>query len=238
MRLHWRRQLWDFRHLINFVNQSLDKDDWEAKLKLADLWQAPDLPANANTWDEALSELQKPTWKLPTVHGKVPDFSKALRLQEDLRKRLEHLAKSKPVRIEVEKNPLGRSGRWGYLHPVNSLDSADKGRLATVYPSGGVEFDDAADGLEFLVDALQHELDSGAYQYRGMRGRRWTIRPLRLSICECGCGTFFLWEGNGIRRRRKYVDDKHRMDFHNARNVEKKKLLACQRRAEFDQRYF
>ncbi len=199
----------DFRRLVNFANERLNRNDWEARLKLVDLWQFPDLPADANTWEEALNELQSPDWPLPKICGKAADFTSARELRRSLSNRLRRIAE------------LKITGK-----------NLDKAWTARVFASGRVEFDDAADGLDYLAESLRREIERGAYQYKGRRGRRWTVPALRLSICACGCREFFLWEGNGTRKRRKFLSDEHRMKFHNARNVEKKRQLARRRRGE------
>lgn len=207
---------WSYDRLIDFVNEPLDKKDWQARVKLADLWQAPELPSDTYyTWEELVSELQKPQWKLPMIRGEVPDYGAAQELRRFLRKRLEDILNSKPRK-----------------------PNAEKSRDARVYASGALAFYDAAEGLEFLTDVLECEVNRGAYQYRGRRGRGSMVPALHVSLCGCGCGKFFLWEGNGTRKQRKYLDDKHRMNFHNARNVEKKKQYARQRRSEGNSKYF
>lgn len=206
---------WSYDRLIDFVNDPLDKRDWQARLKLADLWQAPDLPGDAYTWEELVSELQKPQWKLPTIHREIPDYAAAQRLRRFLRKRLEDILSSKSRKAKREKS-----------------------RNAKVYASGALAFYDAAEGLEFLADVLEREVNRGAYQYRGRRGRRSMVPALHLSLCACGCRKFFLWEGNGAVKERKFFDDKHRMDFHNARNGPKKKQHARQQRSEGNPGYF
>lgn len=203
-----------YRNLIQFVNEALGQRDWRVSLILADLWQAPDLP-DAVTREENVRELQKPEWKVPTIRGKPATFAAAQALRRDLRTRLEAIAGSKTFR---------NNSRNGW--PVR------------VFASGELAFDDVAYGLEYLAESLRHEITRGAYQFRGARGRQWAMAKLHLSVCGCGCGKFFLWEGNGTRRRRKYLDDKHRMDFHNARNVERKKQFARQHRSAGDPRYF
>lgn len=207
---------WSYDRLIDFVNEPLDKRDWRARLKLADLWQAPELPADTyGTWEELVSELQKSQWKLPTIHGEVPDYEAARKLHRFLRRRLADISSSK-------------------LRKSNS----EEGRDAKVYASGALAFYDAAEGLEFLSEVLEREVNRGTYQHLGRRGRRSMVPALHLSLCACGCGNFFLWEGKGAVKRKKFLDDKHRMDFHNARNVEKKKQQTRQRRSEGDSRYF
>lgn len=207
--LLWKPRAHDYRRLINFVNEPLDQNDWGARLKLADLWQAPDLPADANTWEQALNELRSPDWPLPTIWGSVADFAAAQALRQSLRKRLTTIADSR-----------------------SAGESPERAWTARVFASGKVEFDDAADGLDYIAESLRREMKKGAHQYKGKRGRRWAMAALHLSTCNCGCGKFFLWEGNGIRRRRKFLNDEHRMKFHNARNVEEKKQLARRRRKE------
>jgi len=114
-------------------------------------------------------------------------------------------------------------------------------------------FHDAGEALGFLTEALECEIkwcmEAAVRRDKGQRDRlktresfpgdvpeyrRKIIVLLHLALCECGCQRFFLWEGNWHQRERKYLNDKHRMDFHNSRNVirKKKKHLASQRRSE------
>lgn len=208
MRLLFPRP-WSFRYLVDFVNTNLGRNDWRSKLEVANYWQS----SFEDAIDELIEKLKGSRCNL-RVNGRRATLQAAAQLQRELGQRLDEIVRR-----------------------VNTKATQD-GRVAKVFPSGELEFGDAGEGLKFLADALNYEAGRGTYQNKGRRGRRWTVPALHLSLCSCGCGKFFLWEGKGAVKRKKFLDDKHRMSFHNTRNGPRKKQHARQRRSEGDPRYF
>ncbi|MGH9739499.1 MAG: hypothetical protein ACRD4X_13085 [Candidatus Acidiferrales bacterium] len=99
-------------------------------------------------------------------------------------------------------------------------------RPALVLPTREIFFEDAGEGFRFLAERLECEV--------GERGSQ----KLHLGQCLCGCEKFFLWEGNWQRKKRLFLDDGHRMRYHNKRNVENKRQFAKKQRDAGDERYF
>lgn len=96
-------------------------------------------------------------------------------------------------------------------------------RSAKVLATGEIFFADAGDWFRFLVERLEYALEGN------QQGR------FQLGLCPCGCSHFFLSKGH---RERRFLSGAHRMNYHNARNVSKKREFARRKRAEGDERYF
>lgn len=101
-----------------------------------------------------------------------------------------------------------------------------KWRRALASPTRQVFFEDAGEGFRFLAERLAYEVGEGG------------SRKLHLGHCRCGCEKFFLWEGNWPRKKRLFLDNEHRMRYHNKRNVENKRQFARKKRDSGDTRYF
>jgi hypothetical protein len=140
------------------------------------------------------------------------------------------------------RNELSRlaARNCGESKQVTRTDTPKLGtwRNALVLPTGERFIEDYGERFGFLVEALEHELRRSAGNIRLPHGVAEDQRRLHLSICSCGCGTFFLWEGNWNRKQRKFYDDHHRMNYHNRRNVNKKRELARRQREQGNPKYF
>lgn len=218
-----------YEPLLAFANEPLTRQNWETRLKDLDEWQLFNIGIDAENDSTAL----------PRIDGSVPNLDRALKLRNCLREELERLASLSSNQSELGAEDETTKMTW---------------RRALVLPSGERFFEDAGHLLNFLAEALEYEIRNRkeakalvglSYQVgtrrflrRGRRsGRQWSAPQLHLQTCKCGCGTFFLWEGDWNRKERKFVNDEHRMKFHNGRNVERKRILARERRGQGNPKY-
>ena len=224
MAREWLRQLalYDYQPLLKFVNEPLTPKDWMARVRELEDWQLE--------WELGLDSCGSPS-STPSINGFRATMKRAQQLQTWLRKQLTGLA-----RLCRDRQRLLRESE----PPVRGGDRAWTWRRALVLPTMQMFFKDAGEGLKFFVEKLEFEIKqrAGAARTKNKYRRRSLNTQLHLSLCGCGCGQFFLWEGNWYQKKRKFLNDKHRMDFHNRRNVERKKKLARRRRKEGHQGYF
>jgi hypothetical protein len=116
--------------------------------------------------------------------------------------------------VALTKSEKQQPGHWSW-------------RRALVLPTRQIYFEDAGEGFRFLAERLAYEISECGSP------------KLHLGQCRCGCQTFFLWEGNWQRKKRLFLDNKHRMRYHNERNVENKRQFAWKRRhVDGDGQYF
>jgi len=195
--------------LLGFVNESLTEDNWKATLQDVEAWQLEwELGLESSPEDKAV----------PKIFGVDATYKGARELQASLREQLSQLA--------------------GLCLDAQRLTSEAKvwtWRKALALPTGELFFEDAGEALSFLVERLEYEIRQrakAAESADSRERRRWVKPRLHLTFCQCGCGKFFLWEGNWNRKQRKFLDNKHRMGFHNPRNVARKRELARRRRSE------
>jgi len=168
----------------------------------------------------------------PKIGGSCASYQRARKLQASIGEQLDSLTRlcSDQGRLARESNHFGRGA-----------DKAWTWRRALVLPTRQLFFEDAGEALNFLAEALELDIKQ---RVKAMQeacakwGSRWFKPCLHLSRCACGCGKLFLWEGNWRQKQRKFIDDKHRMDFHNRHNVLRKKILAAERRRQGDPSYF
>jgi hypothetical protein len=213
---------------VGFVNEPLTHTNWPIMLQEIERWQLGNLGVDTDNESSIV----------PPINGSGATYDRALKLQSSLRKDLTSLTtlcRRPPRFFEVCEG--AKPWTW---------------RKAQVLPTRQMFFDDAGEALGFLAEALEFEIrwcleaavwsDKGqlsdwvkrqqSFPGNGLEYRRQIKVLLHLAICECGCQRFFLWEGNWRQRERKFLNDKHRMNFHNSRNVTRKKNLARQRRSE------
>lgn len=215
--------LFEYQPLLNFVNESLTRDNWENRLTDVEAWQLE--------WTLGLEAVKGAT--APKIDGRTPNLERSRALQASLRKQLTSLAELCRDRKQLSLESVNASAG------VRGKNKAWSWRKAQVLPTRQLFFEDAGQALGFLVEDLEYQLKIRAEKIiSSEKFSRHLKMLLHVAQCECGCKSFFLWEGNGTRKRRKYLDDKHRMDFHNARNVELKKRLARRRRSQGDPSYF
>lgn len=220
-------QLYGYRPLLRFVNEPLTPDDWRRRLHEVEIWQCEfDLGL------EAGSEPKKP----PLICGSEGTHEKAQQLQRSLRKKLDQLTRlcSDRQRLARESESLpDRGAKRGWTW-----------RKAQVLPTRELFFDDAGEALNFLVEGLEYEIKQRDRTLRDTPKRRRLLEinvpnvRLNLGMCSCGCRQFFLWEGIWEHKQRKFLDDSHRMDFHNRKNVKAKRDFARKCRSEGRRGYF
>jgi hypothetical protein len=208
--------------LLNFVNEPLSRQDWHEKLHQVESWQL-----ECHLGLEASVRNEEP----PRIRGESASYEKACELRASLRDQLNNLCglasdRDRLTKESRESDMLARGG-----------DRAWTWRQAQVLCTGQMFFDDAGEALNFLAEALESDIKQRVKSTQGehRKPHSKTLRPcLHLSLCGCGCEHFFLWEGNWTRKQRRFISDKHRMDFHNRRtvNVRKKRRLAATRRAD------
>lgn len=97
---------------------------------------------------------------------------------------------------------------------------------ALILPTGEKFFEDAGEGFRFLAERLEYEV------------RRDDSPKLHLRLCDCGCDKFFTWAGDWARKQRRFLNEEHRMRYHNQQNLENKRLFAKRKRAEGNPKYF
>lgn len=215
--------LYDHGPLLRFLNESLSVGNWQKQLQDVEAWQLE--------WWLGLDADKE---ECPKINGVPATLEAARELQASLRRELTELAHvcldRQRLAKEAEAVDYGRGGSrvWTW-------------RKASVLPTRQLFFEDAGEALNFLAEELEYKIKKRFKASNGPRRKRdreWTSRPLHLALCACGCEQFFLWVGNWRQKRRKYLDDTHRMRFHNARNVEQKRLLARRQRVQGNPSYF
>jgi hypothetical protein len=204
-----------YKPLLEFANETLTKENWKAALHGLDEWEL--------SWGAGM-DTEQDTGRIGSINGSTATFDRALGLQEHLRRDLSKLAghpSDDPRR--VMETGAAKTLKW---------------RKALVLPTGERFIEDHGERFGFLVEGLEHELGQSARE-AGLPGEVSDDRPqLHLGICGCGCGTFFLWDGNWDRKQRKFLNDHHRMNYHNRRNVKQKRELARLKRKQGDLKYF
>jgi len=203
-----------FQPLLEFANDTLTKENWKAALQRLDQREL--------SWEAGIDSEEEvgPAGK---INGYRATFKRALELREHVRNELSRLARCCDESKGVSGTDTPKTWTW---------------RKALVLPTGERFIEDYAERFGFLVEALEHELGQAMVHVGLPDGLAANQRQLHLSICGCGCGTFFLWEGNWNRKQRKFLNDQHRMKYHNQHNVERKRTFARERRDQGDPKYF
>ena len=206
-------RFYSYQALLGFVNEPLTAENWRARLQEVEAWQLE--------WELGL-ESDEDLDRTPEISGRKATYEGAQELRVSLRRQLTELVQLclHRQRLVRESEEFGRGGRKAWTW-----------RKALVLPTREIFFEDAGEALNFFAEALEYEIKwrvKGARSAPTKGGRQWLNRRLHLSLCACGCGQFFLWEGNWNRRQRKFLDDRHRMGFHNRKNVERKRIFAHQ----------
>jgi len=150
----------------------------------------------------------------PKIGGADATYEKVKNLQHSLTQQLIQL-------VELCRNQRRLLGECGEFNRGGG--KAWTWRKALVLPTRQIFFEDAGEALNFLAEDLEYEIKQRVRTVRSAdtsRRRRWPETQLHLSLCGCGCKQFFLWEGNWKRKQRKFLNDKHRMDFHNRKNLQ------------------
>ncbi len=223
MKLRSFIEFFNYKPLLSFVNEPLTRRNWREKLH----------EVESNQLEGKLGlEASEPVKNTPKIGGAVGSYQRARKLQASIREQLNSLTRlcSDPRRLGRESEDFGRGG-----------DQAWTWRKALVLPTREMFFEDAGEALNFLAEELELDIKQRVKATQGTHTKRDSkgLTPcLHLSFCKCGCGKFFLWEGNWRRKQRKFLDNKHRMDFHNRRNVKRKRRLAVERRRQGDPSYF
>jgi hypothetical protein len=203
------RRIGAYQPLLEFANETLTKENWKAILQRLDQWEL--------SWWAAIDSGEEMAG-IGKINGSTATFERALELRERMRNELSRLAaRCCDESRRVRGTDTRKAWTW---------------RKALVLPTGERFMEDYGERFGFLVEALEHELGGSADDVRLPDGVAENHQRLHLSLCRCGCGTFFLWEGNWNRKQRKFLNDQDRMKFHNRQNVERKRDLARQKRAE------
>ncbi len=220
MKLRSLIEFFNYKPLLSFVNEPLTRQNWREKLHEVESWQLE--------WKLGL-EASERMRKTPKIGGAVASYERARKLQVSIREQLNSLTRlcSDLRRLGRESEDFGRGGGKAWTW-----------RKALVLPTREMFFQDAGEALNFLAEALELEIKQRVKPTHAKRDSKWLKPCLHLSLCKCGCGKFFLWEGNWRRKQRKFLDNKHRMNFHNRRNVRRKQGLAAERRRQGDPSYF
>ncbi len=238
-----------YEPLLRFVNQPSTAENWRGRLREAWLWESL---LDLDNDEEIERELMNDSTPAPKIGGLDATYERAEQLRGSLRARLSELVTLglDRGRLSTQSEELERGRARAWIP-----------RKASVLPTGQIDFEDVGEKLNFLADGLEYEIlwrvRAGALAHTGRqqrwladqrffrslgsireRERRWLLAQLRLSLCACGCEEFFLWEGDWNRKQRRFLDDRHRMRFHNRRNIERKRLLARERRKQGDPSYF
>ena len=206
---------WEYKPLLRFVNEPVTSENWRRKLQEVETWQLE--------WQLGL-EASDEAKKTPSICGVEATYEEAQQLRRSLRKKLSQLAQ-----LCSDQEKLARESAYS---PYRGGEKAWTWRKALVLPTKEICFEDAGEALNFLVESLEYEIKARDRQVRA-KGKKKSPRQsnvpkvrLHVSLCAHGCDQFFLWEGNGEKKRRKFLNDEHRMAYHNSRNVERKTLLA------------
>jgi len=209
------RRICTYRPLLRFVNETLTKENWKTTLQELDQWEL--------SWEAGIDS-EEEVGPIGKINGCTSTFDQVLRLRERMRNDLSRLvAPGCDESKRVTRTDTPKLGTW---------------RKALVLPTGERFIEDYGERFGFLVEALEHELGRPTGDVGLPDGVAEDRRRLHLSLCRCACGTFFLWEGNWNRKQRKFLNDRHRMNYHNRRNVERKRAFARERRNEGDPKYF
>lgn len=214
---------WEYKPLLRFVNEPVTSENWRRKLQEVETWQLE--------WQLGLGAGDGAE-KAPLICGVEATYEEAQQLRRSLRKELSQLAQ-----LCSDQEKLARESAYS---PYRGGEKAWTWRKALVLPTKEIFFEDAGEALNFLAESLEYEIKARDRQV-GVKAKKRRHRQsnvprvrLRVSLCACECGEFFLREGN----RKKLFVEGHRMPYHNRRYVEKKKLHARKRRAEGHPSYF
>jgi hypothetical protein len=202
-----------YRPLLLFVNETLTKEQWKKALQQLDLWELSEVGV----------ESEGNVARIGKINGSIATFASTLDLQRRMRNELSRLAAL-----------CCSQSRWAQK-PGTAIGST--WRKALVLPTGERFIEDYGERLGFLAEALEHELEQSWRTVRLPDGVPGDSRRLHLHVCTCGCQTLFTWEGNWSRKQRKFLNDQHRMHYHNTRNIERKRDLARKKRKEGDPKY-
>lgn len=219
---------WEYKPLLRFVNEPLTPETWQQRLREVEAWQLE--------WQLGL-EADDGAAETPPICGVEATYGRAQELRLSLREKLNQL-----VHLCSNQQKLAHESAH---FPYRGDQRTWTWRKALVLPTKETFFEDAGEALNFLTERLEYEIKARDRQVRA-KGKKKSYRQsdvprvrLHVSLCACvKCGQFFLWEGNWEKKQRKYLDEKHRMDFHNPQNVEKKKLYARKYRSEGRRGYF
>lgn len=224
MKLGKMIRFYEFQPLLALANENLTEHNWQQMLR---------------NWDDRqLSEIGidegEGSGESPKIDGVEATLTRALKLREEVRATLVEVVKFCTRGAgTLDRQRRGKAWAW---------------RKALVLPTGERFFDDAGEGFRFLVERLEYKVMRSAFAtepsgHSPLFGpAKWDdedLRPrLHLAACACGCGEFFLWQGNWRRKQRRFLNDGHRMKYHNQRNTRTKRDLARRERANGNSAYF
>lgn len=209
------RRICTYQPLLRLVNETLTKENWKTTLQELDQWEL--------SWEAGIDS-EEQVGRIGKINGSTATFERALELRKHIRNELSRLAACCCDELRRRRG--------------TDTPKALTWRKALVLPTGERFIEDYAERFGFLAEALEHELGQSTGRVGLLDGVAANHRRLHLSICGCHCGTFFLWEGNWNRKQRKFLNDHHRMDYHNRRNVERKRIFASEHRKQGDPKYF
>jgi len=173
--------------------------------------------------DKINKAIQKVEYHLPKIFGKKPSFKSTIFLQANIRKILSEMATKKSLNKE----------KYLLLKKISLAAGSELKRDALIFPGGNIVLnqgvEDAGKFLFFnLADLLEEIAESESYHedlerwrplYPTYNVRNDSIKsssPLKLKICKCGCGRFFLQTS---RRPKYFISDKDRKSFHNSQRI-------------------
>lgn len=214
----------EFQTLLALANENLTRDNWEQLLYSFDDWQLGEIGLDAG----------ERSGERPKIDGQEATLTRTLKLREEVRAGLLEVVKL--CACGAGPSDRSRSGKaWTW-------------RKALVYPTGERFFQDSGEGFRFLLERLEYKVVRSALATAPGEASplfgpaKWDdedLRPrLHLAACACGCGEFFLWEGNWRRKQRRFLNDEHRMKYHNQRNTQTKRNPASRERANGNLKYF
>jgi len=182
--------------------------------------------------DLILTIIEKAKPILPRIGGQRASLQLTVDLQSKIRSLLSAI---------VSSDPFTKKQKMMLIEKISAFNGSKLKREAIIYPNGdvsfksmeGVKVEDARKALLFETEHLLNELTIHAEFKRDKKSKIFpfdTVKhpferlepqiyefPLRLRLCSCGCGKFYLQEGD---REKLFIDDKHRKDFHNRKRVE------------------